>query len=153
MQPDELERYLHQRIPLSEAMGVRVAEADGHSVTLRAPLVPNINHSQTVFGGSASAVAMLAAWSLLHTRLTAAGIGARVVIRRNTMEYDAPIAGDFEARASIGEAGDWETFVTTLRRRGKARLQACAVLRQDGRAVAKFSGEFVALRPTPASSA
>jgi thioesterase domain-containing protein len=149
MQPDELERYLHRRIPLSEAMGVRVIGADEHSVTLRAPLAPNINHRQTVFGGSASAVAMLAAWSVLHVRLTAAGSDARLVVRRNTMDYEAPIAGDFEAHASIGDSGDWATFMSTLERKGKARLHASAVLREQGRVVAKFTGEFVALCPTP----
>jgi thioesterase domain-containing protein len=57
----ELAHYLHEHIPLSHAMGVEVVEADWHSVTLRAPLAPNINHRETVFGGSASAVGIVAA--------------------------------------------------------------------------------------------
>jgi thioesterase domain-containing protein len=60
----ELEHYLHQHNPLSRAMGVEVVMADWHAVTLRAPLAPTINHRKTVFGGSASAVAILAAWAL-----------------------------------------------------------------------------------------
>lgn len=149
MQPDELERYLHRQIPLSDAMGVRVIGADEHSVTLRAALAPNINHTRTVFGGSACAVAMLAAWSLLHVRLTGAGSDARLVIRRNTMDYEAPIAGDFEAYASMADSGDWAAFMTLLERKGKARLHVSAVLRQQEREVAEFTGEFVALRPMP----
>jgi thioesterase domain-containing protein len=146
MLPDELERYLHRSIPLTEAMGVSVIGADEHSITLRAPLAPNINHRQTVFGGSASAVAMLAAWSLLYTRLVAAGIDARLVIRRNTMEYEAPISGDFEARSSVAASLDWDSFVTLLERKGKARIGASAAIRQEGRVVARFAGEFVALQ-------
>ena len=69
MLPDQLERYLHEHIPLSKAMGVSVLSVGEEAVTLRAPLAPNINHRETVFGGSASALAILAAWSLLHTRL------------------------------------------------------------------------------------
>ncbi|MGE5240286.1 MAG: YiiD C-terminal domain-containing protein, partial [Bacteroidota bacterium] len=65
----ELERYLHEQIPLSKAMGVEVMEASGEKVELAAPFAPNINHLETVFGGSASAVAILAAWTLLHVRL------------------------------------------------------------------------------------
>ena len=70
----DLERYLHEHIPLSKAMQVSVVSVDTDGVTLRAPLAPNINHQDTVFGGSASAVAILAGWSLLHTRLAAAGL-------------------------------------------------------------------------------
>ena len=146
MLPDELERYLHCNIPLTRAMGVSAIDVGEQSVTLGAPLAPNINHNGTAFGGSASAVAMLAAWSLLRTRLDAAGVIARLVIRRNTMEYEAPIAGDFEAHASIAEPGDWETFLTVFQRRGKARIRVSTVLEQDGLIVAQFAGEFVALR-------
>jgi thioesterase domain-containing protein len=65
----ELAQYLHEHIPLSRAMGVEVVEATWDGVSLRAPLAPNINHRETVFGGSASAVAILAAWALLYVRL------------------------------------------------------------------------------------
>ena len=85
MLPGELERYLHQHIPLSKAMQVSVVEVLPAGVVLSAPLAPNINHRDTVFGGSASALAILAAWSLLHTRLSGEGIASRLVIQRNTM--------------------------------------------------------------------
>ena len=48
-------------MPLSQAMQVTVVEASFQQVVLTAPLAPNINHRETVFGGSASAVAILAA--------------------------------------------------------------------------------------------
>jgi thioesterase domain-containing protein len=57
----EVERYLHAHIPLSRAMAVEVQAATPVCVRLCAPLAPNINHRETVFGGSASAVAILAA--------------------------------------------------------------------------------------------
>ena len=59
-------------------MEVTVVEASLHQVVLSAPLAPNINHRETVFGGSASAVAILAAWSMLHLRLSAEGLGSRL---------------------------------------------------------------------------
>jgi thioesterase domain-containing protein len=63
MDARELEDYLHVHIPLSAAMQVAVVAVDASGVTLAAPLAPNINHRDTVFGGSASAVAILAAWA------------------------------------------------------------------------------------------
>ena len=68
-----LERYLHEQIPLSSAMQVSVESATSESVVLAAPLAPNTNHKLTAFGGSVSALGILAAWSLLHVRLVEAG--------------------------------------------------------------------------------
>src|SRR5687768_8333506 len=102
MTETELETYLHVHIPLSRAMAVRVVSIADDKVILGAPLGPNINHRDTVFGGSASALAILSAWSLLHLRLTAADQPSRVVIQRNSMDYLAPIDGDFTATATIG---------------------------------------------------
>src|SRR5512134_691172 len=97
----ELERFLHENIPLSKAIGIEVQESDSEHVILSAPLVPNINHHSTVFGGSASAVAILAAWALLYIRLRQAGLQHRLVIQKNTMVYERPIADAFVASSSM----------------------------------------------------
>jgi thioesterase domain-containing protein len=141
----ELERYLHDHIPLSRAMQVRVVEIQSTSVTLGAPLAPNINHRDTVFGGSASALAILSAWSLLHTRLTARGLPSRLVIQRNAMEYQLPILGDFTATAAIVDMQAWDLFLRMLQRKDKARISVASVLHSDGKQVGQLDGEFVAL--------
>ena len=140
----ELETYLHEHIPLSRAMAVRVASISDAKVVLAAPLAPNINHRDTVFGGSASALAILSAWSLLHLRLTAAGQPSRVVIQRNSMDYLAPIAGDFTATATLGQDATWDGFLRMLARKGLARITVGAVLDFQGRLAGRLSGEFVA---------
>lgn len=141
----ELEKYLHDHIPLSNAMGVGVLSVDSDTVILQAPLAPNINHRETVFGGSASALAILAAWSLLHIRLSGKGIDARLVIQRNSMEYSKPILGEFTARSSLEQEDNWEKFTHMLERRGKGRITVISVLEYAGEVVGRFNGEFVAI--------
>jgi thioesterase domain-containing protein len=141
----DLEAYLHEHIPLSKAMQVSVVEASPERVVLSAPLAPNINHRETVFGGSASAVAILACWSLLHLRLGGAGLVSRLVIQRNTMNYALPIAGAFTATAALPSPDGWASFVRTLERKGRARIKAAAVIEHGGQAACHFEGEFVAL--------
>jgi len=148
MSPSELEKYLHDHIPLSKAMEVGVIQVQPETVILSAPLVPNINHRDTVFGGSASAVAILAAWSLLHTRLSGEGIASRLVIQRNTMSYELPIDGTFTAEAAIESAEAWGQFLRMLKRRGKARITVTSILNFDGKVAGRFEGEFVALGAT-----
>jgi thioesterase domain-containing protein len=144
MSPAQLERYLHEHIPLSREMQVSVIEVGAEEVVLGAPLAPNINHRETVFGGSACAIAILAAWALLHARLGDAGIGGRLVIQRNSMNYRLPIQGDFTVRSSVS-ADAWQKFLRMLSRKGIARITVSATLEYMGQAVGDFEGEFVAL--------
>jgi thioesterase domain-containing protein len=138
-----LERYLHQQIPLSAAMGARVRMATPERVQIAAPLGPNVNHHETVFGGSAAALATLSAWTLLHVRMARAGLQARLVIQRSSMEYERPIAGDFDAVCRFSDEVAWERFRTTLARRGRARLTLTADLIYGAQRMATFEGDFV----------
>ncbi len=144
MNPNDLQDYLHQHIPLSRAMAVSVAEASLQRVVLSAPLAPNINHRETVFGGSASAVAILAAWSMLHLKLSAQNLGSRLVIQRNTMEYELPIDGSFTAVAEAPTEQAWRAFVRMFERRGLGRIEQASALVYQGQTAGRLTGEFVA---------
>ena len=137
--------YLREHIPISGALGVTVKLATPHLVCLAAPLAPNLNHHATVFGGSAVALATLAAWTLLHVRLERAGFGAQLVIQRSSMEYIHPIPGDFAAVCLFDDDEAWSRFERTLRRRGRARLTLGSRLLYQEREMASFVGDFVAL--------
>jgi thioesterase domain-containing protein len=141
----ELEQYLHEQIPLSRAMGVQVRAASRESVELAAPLGPNINHQETVFGGSASAVAILSAWSLIHVRLKSEGASGGIVIRRNTMLYEKPITDDFSAIATMPDEAAWSRLIATLSRKRMARISIPSVLVCAGHDVGRLDGEFVVL--------
>jgi thioesterase domain-containing protein len=141
----DLERYLHDHIPLSRAMEATVLTLSAGGVTLEAPLAPNLNHRGTVFGGSASSLAILSAWALVHTRLRAEGLDSRLVIQRNSMAYEKPIEGAFTATSALARPEAWPVFLRTLRRMGRARIAVVSELRCDGQAVGRFEGDFVAL--------
>jgi thioesterase domain-containing protein len=138
-----VELYLHTHIPLSKEMGVRVVRIDEEGVRLAAPLAPNINHRSTVFGGSASAVAILAAWTFVHTRLRERGLSSRIVIQRNAMEYLRPISSDFEAFCPAPPSRAWQKLVDGVERRGRGRITLEVELFLDGEVVGAFSGSYV----------
>ena len=141
----ELERYLHTHIPLSKAMGVEVVSVDEAGVRLGAPYEPNVNHRGTVFGGSTSAVAILSAWTLVHVRLRAEHLPGSIVIQRNSMEYERPMDGAFEAFCPAPPAPEWVRFLETLERRSRARIILRAQISCAGVEVGKFMGAFVAI--------
>ncbi len=150
MTPREIQNYLHEHIPLSVAMQVQVEVATPEEVILGAPLEPNINHRSTVFGGSASALAILSAWSLLHIKLSAGGFQTRLVIQRNSMSYERAILGYFTARALSPGAAQWAAFTRMLERKGRARISVSSTLLYEGQEVGRFEGDFVALGTTGA---
>jgi len=145
MTPRALELYLHRHIPLSKAMGVAVVGCDEEGITLSAPLGPNLNHRGTAFGGSVSSLAVLSAWTLLHVRLGAAGLPSRIVIQRNEFTYLKPIDGEFTALCRLPVPAVWNRFLTTLRRRGKARIALAAEVRYGTVEAGRFEGDYVAL--------
>lgn len=145
MTPDALTAYLRSNIPLTAAMAVEAVSVAPEAVVLRAPLAPNINHRQTVFGGSASALAIVAAWSLVHLRLEAGGVPHRLVIQRNTMSYEAPMSDTFTAIATLPPDSDWDGMLATFARRRKARIAAVAALVSHGRPTGRLEADFVVL--------
>lgn len=145
MLTQQLQDSLYERIPLARAMGVSVLRADPDGVVLQAPLAPNVNHSGTVFGGSASSVAVLAAWALVEVRLQSVGQPGRIVIRRSTMDFEQPIVADFTASAGSPAAAEWERLLATLRRGRMGRIVIRSVLECDGARVGGLEGEFAVI--------
>lgn len=150
MDPTQLASYLHDRIPLSRAMAVEVRSTSPQGVTLFAPLAPNINHRDTVFGGSASAVAILAAWSALYVRMRDGACEGRIVIHRNTMHYERPILDGFTATATVPDGAAWDRLVAAMQRRRPGRIRIAATLECGGEPVGDLEGEFVVLPPVAA---
>ena len=126
-------------------MAVQVVAAEPDGVTLAAPLEPNINHRDTVFGGSAAAVAILSAWGLLFVRLRDEHPHATIVIQRHAMRHLRPITGAFTASSFLADPRAWDTFVTTYQRKKLARVSVKALLRCGGELVGELDAAFVAL--------
>jgi len=143
-----LQSYLYENIPLSRAMQVQVTKLEPDSIRLAAPLAPNINHRQTVFGGSASALATLAAWSLLFVSLDRQSIANRIVIQHHRIDYLRPLDGEFHADCHMPQSHLWRKFMKTLQRYGKARIEMTAVIAKDREPACLFSGDFVSMIST-----
>jgi len=140
-----LQDFLEANIPLSGAMEVEVVEAGPEGVRIRAPLGPNGNHHGTLFGGSASALAILAAWGWMHLRLDAEGLDPDLVIQRSATEFVHPGRSAVEAVCGGAGEGRWRRFLRSYRRFGKGRLELESEVRVDGTTVARMEGAFVAL--------
>jgi len=145
LSPAEVEAYLHEHIPLSAAMEVSALEFDGDRVVLEAPFAPNVNHRETVFGGSVVTLAILAGWSRVQFGVTAAGHVVHTVIQRSSVRYDAPIISTFRAVCDPIPVAAWDRLLRSLERRGKGRVHVGVRIEADDAVVARFEGAYVAL--------
>lgn len=145
MNLDDLTRFLHEQIPVSRHLGVSVSAYDGRSLRLSAPLAANVNHASTAFGGSLSAVAILAGWTLLHVKLRELKLdGAHLVIQRSQIDFQDPVDTDLVAVATMPDEADWVRFLATFRRHRRARVRVRGELDGAARAAGSFEGVYVA---------
>ena len=135
---------LHSKIPITRAMGVRVAEYDGRRLVLSAPLDANVNHLGTAFGGSLNALAVLSGYGLLWLELR--DDDCHIVIRESSISYERPVRGEIRAACALPESGVLEEFKQTFHQKGKARIALAATIEDEGVTAVRFRGTFVALR-------
>ncbi|RYD36752.1 MAG: DUF4442 domain-containing protein [Verrucomicrobiaceae bacterium] len=146
--PDELlrketEEFLHEQIPISRAMGVRLEDCDVGKLALVAPLDVNHNHLGTAFGGSLGAVATLAGYTLLWVRM--AERNSHIVIRDSRIRYLHPVRQEIRAICHEPDGKKFAAFMKCFREKGKARIRLKVTVSEADRTCLEFEGEFVAM--------
>jgi thioesterase domain-containing protein len=141
-----LEAFLHEKIPLTRAMGLRVTESSAQRLVLEAPLDKNVNHLGTAFGGSLHALPTLACYAGLWTLLRETGIDGHVVVKHSEAFYRQPVTGTLRAVCVRPPAAVVHEFTRDLERHKKARMELTAVVEgANGKPAVEFSGSFVAV--------
>lgn len=145
MEPAVLTSYLHAHLPLTGAMGIQVLACTGEGVTLRAPLAPNLNHTDTAFGGSLSALGIVAGWALLHAALLDHQVSARLLIQRSAIDFIRPADADLTATCRFPDSAALGSFLEALQTRRRARLELTAAIYSAKTLAATNQGAYVAL--------
>ncbi|MBN3967650.1 thioesterase domain-containing protein [Pseudomonas gregormendelii] len=141
-----LESILHHDIPLTRDMGLKVLDWHDQQLRLHLPLEANVNHKNTMFGGSLYCAAVLAGWGWLHLRLREEGIeDGHIVIQEGQISYPLPVTMDAIAICQAPGAAQWKKFLAMYRRYGRARLtlQSRIVNAEGAEDAVTFSGQYV----------
>ena len=138
----DAEKYFHEQIPITRAMGVRVVTHDENQFIVEAPVALNSNHLRTAFGGSINAVATLAAYGLLWFGLREHGV--HVVVAESSIRFLRPVRETIRAICLRPEPGEWAAFRDRLVGRGNARITLRVNVVEEEQTAAEFEGVFVA---------
>jgi thioesterase domain-containing protein len=136
------EKFLHEQIPITRAMGLRVVANDGSGFTVEAPVALNSNHLRTAFGGSINAVATLAAYGFLWMELNEAA--AHVVVAESSIRFLRPVRETIRATCVRPDASSLEAFRDQFAEKQKARIHLRVNVTEAGEIAAEFEGRFVA---------
>jgi thioesterase domain-containing protein len=140
----ETEKFLHEKIPITRAMGVRVESFDDTRFVLVAPIEKNHNHLHTAFGGSLSAMATLAGYGFLWLELRDPGV--HVVIKDSAIRFLRPVHGDIRAICRKPDDATLSAFQSDFARKGKARIVLNVEIVENEMTAVEFQGTFVAVR-------
>ncbi len=141
----ELEETLKKDIPIAAEMGIQDLQIQDYKLTLKLPLSPNINHKQTMFGGSLYAAGALACYGLFLAGLRGQSILTNdIVISEGGMKYMAPVDRDAIIQAQWNSEAEMKKFFQSLKAKSKARVLMRAQVLLGDQVCAEFSGHFVA---------
>lgn len=143
MDRGKLENLLRLQMPLAKAMDVRVLTANETEMKLTCLLSANHNHLGTAFGGSLSAMMILAAYCRLFYLMDGDG---HVVLKKSFTQFMKPVKEDIVAICLPPTAVAVEEFMRIYQKKGRARLQLLSEIRlKDGNLAARMESEFVGL--------
>ena len=135
----ELQETWHERIPITEHMGIKLYQYTEKTIETRASLNKNINLHGSMFAGSIYSLATLTGWGMIFLQLKQKGLEGEIVLGDANIHYHKPITMRPRAICNI------ESITTKfeLLERGKK----CSVLLKvdilDGeKSVADFSGQY-----------
>ena len=141
-----LEHEIQKTIVLARAMAVAVDDYDGDSLTMSAPLAPNVNDKGCAFGGSLVSLMTLAGWGLVKLALDRQGRDCDIYVQDSDVRYLAPVWNDFAATARLVDRESFTAMFEALTLRGRARTRVrCIVPLPDGTAAATLEARFVAI--------
>lgn len=145
MSLDQINAYLHARIPLSVHMGMQVRLLEPDRVQVHMPLAPNVNPHGTIFGGALGAIGLAAGWLLLHASFERNGVAAKLVGQRSECVFIAPATADCIAECVCAPA-ELDRLLSAFAERGRARTTLETVIRVGQQDVVRHSGIYVALK-------
>ncbi|HSV62615.1 MAG TPA: YiiD C-terminal domain-containing protein [Chthoniobacterales bacterium] len=138
----EAEKFFHEQIPITRAMGLRVIATDESGFTVEAPVALNSNHLRTAFGGSINAVATLAGYGFLWLELNEAA--AHVVVAESSIRFLRPVRETIRATCVRPSAESLAIFRNEFLEKRKARIRLRVNVIEAGETAAEFEGLFVA---------
>lgn len=142
---NRFEAECRQDIPLLNAMHLSFVSFEDLTLTMEAPLAPNINNKGTAFGGSIASICLFGGWAVATLAFVDNDIhNTEIVVYKNEMTFERPARGHLLVNAFI-KPDDFAACLARLKAKdtGRIRLDIHVELFHDDERCATMSGLYV----------
>ena len=139
-----LEHTWHQGIPMTEFMGLTIAEVTEQSVETHCQMSSCINVHHTMFAGAIYSQAVLTGWGLIHFALQRLGLSGSIVLAEGNVRYRKPVSDN--PRGVVQQMIEQSTLLPVLENK-KVSIELTVEIygEKQHKAAATFVGRYVIL--------
>jgi thioesterase domain-containing protein len=142
----EFEQFLHEKIPITKAMGLSVIEFTTSKVRMYANLEANINDKLTAFGGSINSLMTICGWAMVFINIKEIDVDAKIVIKKSNINYLAPIKENFIAECELSNEETKKDFLEMYAKHNKSRLNLKVSIKNEKTVFAEYEGQYVVFK-------
>lgn len=139
-----LQQKLHNEIPLTKFMNLKIDEYNEKQLITTAPLDVNINDKGTAFGGSLSTITIISSWSLCWLISQELGFDSKnIVVIKNENKYLKPVTKDIICTTIKPSKEEITILKNKLENKGSASIKIKSQIIEDNEVCVEFDGVYV----------
>ena len=139
-----LENKLHNEIPLTKFMDLKITKYDEKELITIAPLNKNINDKGTAFGGSLATMTIISSWSICWLISKELGFDSNnIVVIKNENSYKKPVTKDIICHTTKPTIEQLNILKEKLEKKKSASIKIYSKIIEDGEICVEFEGYYV----------
>ena len=139
-----LENKLHNEIPLTKFMDLKITKYDEKELITIAPLNKNINDKGTAFGGSLATLTIISGWSICWLISKVLEINSEnIVVIKNEHSYRKPVTKGLICHTKRPTKDEIENLKNKLLLKKSASIKISSQIIEDGEICVDFTGYYV----------
>ncbi|MFW3327526.1 thioesterase domain-containing protein, partial [Aliarcobacter butzleri] len=139
-----LENKLHNEIPLTKFMDLKITKYDEKELITIAPLNKNINDKGTAFGGSLATLTIISGWSICWLISKELEINSEnIVVIKNEHSYRKPVTKELICHTKRPTKDEIENLKNKLLLKKSASIKISSQIIEDGEVCVDFTGYYV----------
>ncbi|MFX4154037.1 thioesterase domain-containing protein [Aliarcobacter butzleri] len=139
-----LENKLHNEIPLTKFMDLKITKYDEKELITIAPLNKNINDKGTAFGGSLATLTIISGWSICWLISKELEINSEnIVVIKNEHSYRKPVTKELICHTKRPTKDEIEKLKNKLLLKKSASIKISSQIIEDDEVCVDFTGYYV----------
>lgn len=141
---NKLQEKLHNEIPLTKVMNIKIEDYNNKEMITSAPLDINVNDKGTAFGGSLSTMTIISSWSMCWLISQELGYDSKnIVVIKNENSYMKPVTRDILCYTQKPTNEQIEVLKSKLEAKGSASIKITSKIIEDDNTCVDFTGTYV----------